>query len=326
MKHIMLITLLALAACSGNKDTGDAPINPASEIAIIPPESHIPVAPPQFYNPKGINDNVLINGRVPDKSEFQAVIWIGNCTATLVGPRMVYTAAHCVGNRGIQFTVDSKSYQGECRIAREYSGNSTADYALCYVSEDVAGVNYWETINQDADHVREGTEVLLSGFGCRVWGGGIDGKYRVGESKVRRIPSGTNNDIVTVNNATLCSGDSGGPAWSIDKDGKRMRMISVNSRSNTTTTSYLSALHTDTGKRFTGAVLDLYPDAKICGTSREPSNCLNAGPGQPDPEPDPNHFHVDHPIVTIFGLMKPGKESLLDAVRKAVVDAVEAIE
>lgn len=337
MLRVMLATMLFLSlAC--NKEPGAPPIGgetpkeeSAKEIAILPPEGFVPLAPPPFMGPEEDTDGIapaLIRGRVPDKSEFPGVIWIGNCTATLVGPQMVYTAAHCVGRGGIRFSAGQNSYSAECRTAREYHrGNSTADFALCYVSEPVIGVPYFETINLDKSLVSVGDKVLLSGYGCQRWGRGIDGKYRIGESTVSRVPSGTNSDIVTRNDATLCSGDSGGPAWEILQNGNRGKMLSVNSRSNTTNVSYLSAIGSDIGIRFTNAVLQIYTDAEICGTSRAPQNCLVEGEGPEDPNPpEPErHFFMDHPILSFLALMKPGKEDLLEDAKAAIKSALDSL-
>lgn len=74
----------------------------------------------------------LINGNVVDRKDFPATIWIGNCTASLVGPRTVYTAAHCVRS-SIAFSIGTDRFTASCVVAPEYRGNPTADYALCYV-------------------------------------------------------------------------------------------------------------------------------------------------------------------------------------------------
>jgi len=192
----------------------------------------------------------LINARVADPTQFPASVWTRGCTATVVGERVVFIAAHCVSG-SISFTVGPTRYTASCSRAREYSGNSTADYALCQTDKTVVGIPY-ERINIDPSRFRVGDELLLTGYGCLRpgGGGGNDGVYRIGESRIRRLPSGSNNDIVTSGGASLCFGDSGGPAFHVDPASGERVVVSTNSRGDIRTTSYLSATHTTMAQRF----------------------------------------------------------------------------
>jgi len=215
---------------------------------------------------------VLINGSVVDRKDYPTIIWIGNCTATLVGPRTVATAAHCTG-ASVSFNVGSDKYTAKCRKSTFYRNNSTADYSFCYTDRVVENVPF-DPINIDPTHIGSGDWILQTGFGCTKWGGRLDMQLRVGRSKVISVPSGTNNDITTggEGSAVLCSGDSGGPAYSFNEDGTRGLLISVNSRSNTTTRSYLSALATSQGLQFINSFADEF-DAKICGMHSDVAEC-----------------------------------------------------
>lgn len=215
---------------------------------------------------------VLINGSVVDRKDYPAIIWIGNCTATLVGPRTVATAAHCTGST-VSFNVGSDKYTARCRKSTHYRNNATADYSFCYTDREVVNVAF-DPINIDPTYVSTGDWLLQTGFGCTRWGGRLDMQLRVGRSKVISVPSGTNNDITTggEGSAVLCSGDSGGPAYGFNEDGKRGLLVSVNSRSNTTSRSYLSALATSQGLQFINSFADEF-SAKICGLHQDTAGC-----------------------------------------------------
>jgi hypothetical protein len=259
---------------------------------------------------------VLINGTIADRKDFPATIWIGNCTASLVGSRTVYTAAHCVGS-SIAFSVGPTRYTALCMKAPEYPRNTTADYALCFVNEKVEGIPF-ENVNIDPTHVTLGDWVLQSGFGCTRWGTRLDGQLRVGRAKVLQMPSGTSNDYVTGEGAVLCSGDSGGPAWSLTDAGQRDRLISVNSRSNTTSRSFLSAIATATGIRFTRSYIERFK-TPICGVTPDATGCRNAAPVEPA------SFKVQNKDVILEVTWQPtAKYSVQDA-KKGLQAAIDSL-
>ena len=197
----------------------------------------------------------LIGGTPAPAGEWPASVYASmngaRCTATVVGPRVLAIAAHCVSNGGTaSFTVDGKRYSSTCTHSSDYRGNSTADYSLCLINQEVTGIEY-DSLLQDASKMKVGMTVKLTGYGCvrPGGGGGNDGIYRIGNAKVTRLPSGNNNDVVTnANPGALCFGDSGGPAVMTDDEGKRW-VFGVNSRGDIASVSYLSAWYTAQAKR-----------------------------------------------------------------------------
>lgn len=256
----------------------------------------------------------LIGGVIADPAEFPASVWIGNCTGTVAGERVLLTAAHCVSNGGTKsFSVGTTKYNARCSHHPSYRGNSTADWAICLVDKKVEGIAY-EQVAKEKEYEIE-SEILLSGYGCRIWGGGLDGKYRIGRAPVIRLPSGSNFDTVTRGKSALCSGDSGGPAWFVKPSGER-KLIGVNSRSNTTTTSYLSSHWVETAQSFyknwaqSNAV-------KICGIHEDALGCRFVTP------PIPNHFEVDGRVAKASVTLKSGFEELLEKLKVEIQKILE---
>lgn len=237
----------------------------------------------------------LINGRPANPAEFPASVYVntggGRCTGTVVGPRVLLIAAHCMPSGAVvNFSVGPNHYRAVCTHSKDYASNATADYALCKTETVVSGIHY-ENVTLDDKLLKVGDELLLTGYGCTQPGGkgGNDGIYRIGEATITGLPTGSSNDITTRRGGALCFGDSGGPAFKYLDTAKSKRVVvSVNSRGDIATTSYLSALYSPQGKRFVGAWLEKNPGMQICGVSEGTLNCradLDQPPAPPPVEP-----------------------------------------
>lgn len=232
----------------------------------------------------------LRGGRPAVPSEWPASFYTyaagSSCTSSIVGDRVLLTAAHCVPNGGqIMLTKGGMTYRGVCEHAPEYGtgGNysRTADYAMCAMDKSILGVAA-ERVNTNAHAITVGKRILLTGFGCTTnqGTGGNDGVYRIGEANVQSLPNGANNDIVANGPAGVCFGDSGGPAFLMGP-GKSRVQISVNSRvqnlgggggTNLGALSYLSSLTSKAGSDFLRKwstkkglrLCGMHADAKTC--------------------------------------------------------------
>jgi hypothetical protein len=226
----------------------------------------------------------VIGARKVDPKLFAASFFQKDlqCTSSLVGPRVLLTAAHCVAAAAtVKFQVNGQPYSAICDHAPAYhpKTNKTADYALCLVGRDVNDTPYFETISIDPARLRKDQELLLTGFGCTKAGGGGSTSgtvYRVGESVITVLPTKSDNRIITEGDAAVCYGDSGGPAFLQRKgdDGGPRIQVSVNAVGNIRDKSGLASLSTPTALSFLRD-WSASKNVRICGLHPEAVKCKN---------------------------------------------------
>lgn len=233
----------------------------------------------------------LIGGTPADPKDFPASVYASmsgaRCTATVVAPRVLLIAAHCVGNGGTASfkLVTGKSYTSRCEHHPDYNRDSTADFALCLVSEPVTDTLF-ETLNTDPSVPKVGDRVQMTGYGCTQPGGtgGNDGTYRVGFTNVISMHQG-NQDIVTRGNGVAaCYGDSGGPTFFYSDEANKIRVqIAVTSRGNIRDTSYLVSL---TGGKFLPWLKSVAAkwSQPVCGLDGFMTGCRGEKKAPPGPQ------------------------------------------
>jgi len=162
------------------------------------------------------------------------------CTAALIGPAVLLTAAHCVPTSGrVTVTYDghARPYAAACTRHPDYgspASDASADFALCTLTPRFAappGFHYETVSTADMSSLLNRT-VVLTGFGCVssiAASAPFDGKYRIGFSTIDEssvsasrtrgdafyVPRENNNVFTTADpaKANLCPGDSGGPVF-----------------------------------------------------------------------------------------------------------------
>jgi hypothetical protein len=309
---IGVTTCLALTGCRDQPNPSGAGNPPAAAAktaaptaASAPPEAKTFVVAPSLtpdddvefkavldleQAPKG-GEPELRGGQEANSTDWPASLYAtfstprgpAACTAALLGPKVMLTAAHCVPSSGIvKFSYEghAQSYTATCTKHPKYTAappDKSADYALCTVAPRFAApVGFlYETVNLAgmSTHVKQ--TVVLAGYGCVssivAKSGQIDGKYRVGFNSIVETsdtPEKTfgeafyagreNNNLFTADDpsrSNLCPGDSGGPMFVRPQSGSASQFANrtiagVNSRvfyTDATETAYGSSLISATG-------------------------------------------------------------------------------
>jgi hypothetical protein len=205
------------------------------------------------------NDRV-IHGEPVAPEEHQEVVVLksdgARCTAVVVGPRVIITAAHCAVERA-EFTVGEKTYSAKVTRSPLFPEE---DHDVALGVTDVEIPVRPATIGGEP---LEGQDVAILGYGCTEFGGGggNDGVLRKGASKV----SGTHNhDVVTklAEGGALCFGDSGGPLYHAGQ------LLGVGSKGNIIDTSYFARTDTEASRTFFEAFAG-ENQVEICGINAD---------------------------------------------------------
>lgn len=224
--------------------------------------------------------HTIINGQVVDPGMFPEVIRIsssqGQCTGTVIGPRVLITAAHCVGEnqyiervrrrpptpfslpemenpfgdpdpeevaaRGFEILGNCLAGQmptrGRCWQHPKYRGGQhDFDFALCLLA--VEQEPPYAMISPLPVFIHD--FVQLMGYGCTGEDGVGAGTFRHGLVRVSRLPY---RDVYfeTQGRVALCYGDSGGPAMRVNDSGEH-EIVGINSRGDIRTRSLFSAVY-----------------------------------------------------------------------------------
>lgn len=207
----------------------------------------------------------VYSGKPSVAGEFPEVGWIGNCTATLVAPNVIFTAGHCRASGSsakFKHRATQAEFSGTCTRHPDYNDRTVYnDYTLCKLDVSVPKGSHMSSF--DIDHVPgEGEKMLVNGYGApnlgiHYWGSAIISDY-------------TGQDLTACGPSNLGGGDSGGSLykWVDDRTNGAFRtIVGVNSRRGGGCSYYNAVAHPE----FVKFVKDYEVKAgvKICGVSRK---------------------------------------------------------
>jgi hypothetical protein len=222
---------------------------------------------------------------------FVAQVGANTCTATLIGPQVLLTAAHCVGigtNAAIDLA-DGRHFEGPCAHAsNDDPSDPSPDWALCLLTPPVTGDNIvYEYVSPGNTQIARGLKLLSVGYGCK----NVNDKpenppiLRTGSLFVDRPPSTGEqwpNWIFTTSardgtSAFICPGDSGGAVYLVKATGDRVAIavasgVQDDSNQPDFLASYLAALDGQFVQTFLKPWL-LANSAKVCGFGAAPDHC-----------------------------------------------------
>lgn len=199
------------------------------------------------------------------------------CTAALVGPQALLTAAHCLGSKNYSVRVGGSRVRMNCYHHSSFNTGPkySNDWALCKLDRKVR-VSVYETLDV-SNRPQPDKVVMLTGYGCTEPGGKSKGLLLYGYAKViHRPPLIEREDTAfftqaslqdPATGASLCTGDSGGPVFVTGTGGPTDRplIVGVNSRTyHRLNLSWFSATASNTGLELFSEFVEKF-DTPICG-------------------------------------------------------------
>jgi hypothetical protein len=205
------ISLVLATGCGGSRDRDPQPANQQSQQPIV-------------------------GGTRASTCQWPTAVGLSNCTGTLVHPRIVTTAGHCVTDGGPAEITFGETWEGAGVVRRvpvqECHGSTSSgvagDFGFCVLAEPVNDVPIVPVIfGCETGALAPGQPAVLAGYGRR---GGFSFTAGIKYFVDVAINSLEGNDIhLGSGRQGACQGDSGGPAYVQLPDGS-WRVFGATSR------------------------------------------------------------------------------------------------
>jgi S1-C subfamily serine protease len=191
------------AACGGSSSSptapGAAPSSGASACGAIGSAPSLTTAIVQGTGCSTATSSVvLVNLR--DQAGFPS----GSCSGTVIAPRAVLTAAHCVA--GDTAAVRVFPGTGAEIQAESFRAHPTLDVAVVFTAQDINRTPIRILASRDP---RVGEQAVIAGWGLDEKGNGTT--LRAGTTTISAVSDAELQTQYSTSTSSVCSGDSGGP-------------------------------------------------------------------------------------------------------------------